>query len=100
MMNHRFRLNEHYYIKPYFDLIWLDTISHLFAFEAFRRDISGVAFVAVLFERILGVIYEPLWPGYAILAEGASEAIRVKLHILHKRNTGQIITYVLTWAVM
>jgi len=60
----------------------LRTNDGLFAFGAFRRDVFGVAFVAVLFERILGVVYEPLWPGYAIRADGTSEAIRVKLHIL------------------
>jgi len=60
----------------------LRTYDCLFAFGAFRRDVSGVAFVAVLFERIFGVVYEPLWPGDAIRANGASEAICVKLHIL------------------
>ena len=60
---------------------------HLFAFGAFRGDVSGVAFVAVLFERIFGVVYEPLWPGDAIRANGASEAICVKLHILHETDT-------------
>ena len=58
--------------------------------------------MAVLFERIFGVVYEPLWPGDAIRANGASEAICVKLHILHEIDiliiacvwTGAITRYI------
>lgn len=57
----------------------LGTNDGLLAFCTFRRDVTRVALVAILFELILGIVDEAFRSSNVVTANRASEAIRMEL---------------------